>query len=125
MLLVAAVGCKTKSEPDGYRVVAYDGTNHHWTVIQTDSVNGERHAKQMVIECLLYQKGKEDMRIGPGVCNLSVGRNMVPNKIPDNDRAKFVSVYALSSGFYFTEGSGDSRVSQQFKIIDEKLLDAH
>jgi hypothetical protein len=124
-LLIVVIGCKNKQEREGYRVVAYDGTNHHWTLIQTDSLNGEHQTKRIVIECLLYQKGKEDIRTGPDVCDLRVGRNMVPNKTPDNDRAKLLSVYALSNGFYFTEGSGDNRISQQFKIIDEKLVDAH
>jgi hypothetical protein len=56
-LFVVVMGCKKKQEQEGYRVVAYDGTNDHWTLIQTDSVNGERQAKRIVIECLLYQKG--------------------------------------------------------------------
>jgi hypothetical protein len=121
--LLSFQGCKAKREPEGYRVVSYDGATQQWTIIRTETINGEHLRKRLIVGCLLYQKGKDDMRDGPNACELQVGRTLVPNLHPTGvNRATYMNVEQLGTGFYIAEGWGDDLVSQQFKIIKESLL---
>lgn len=120
-----AIGCKQAPAPDGFRVVSYDAPNHQWTIIHTETINGEHLKKRLIVECLLYQKGKDDMRDWPSACELQVGRTFVPNLHPTGpDRNKYLHVEELGTGFFVVEGWGDDLVSQQFKIVEETLLSA-
>lgn len=124
--LFIAVGCKQAREPDSYQVVSYDATNHQWTIIHTETINGEQLKKRLIVQCLLYQKGKDDIRDWPSACELQVGRTFVPNLHPSGpDRTKYLHVEELGTGFFVVEGWGDDLVSQQFKIIKENLLNSH
>lgn len=112
-------GCKTAHEPDGYRVVGYDGSTRQWTIVRAGSFEGKYLVKRLVVICSLYQWGDHDALLGPDVCHLQVGRLIIPNPQPDvAHRSQFLDVFEMPSEILaITEGYGADRVIQQFKIL--------
>jgi hypothetical protein len=112
IVLVGALdGCKTKEPPvDAWYVV--DMHNSQWTVIHTD--HSKHQQFRYVVTCNWYQWG--DRESVPGDCDLPVGKILVWNGLPDKP-SNFVDVW-ISGGdtLFITEGNGNDRVSQSFKI---------
>jgi len=73
-----STGCKRQLEPEGYRVVAYDGHTYQWTIIRTGTFDGQYLKKRLVVVCSSYKWGNHESVNGPEACHLQVGRMIVP-----------------------------------------------
>ena len=55
-LFVIGIGCTSKKpEPEGYRVMSYDATTHHWTILRTGTFGGKYLRKRLTVVCSLVQ----------------------------------------------------------------------
>jgi hypothetical protein len=119
MLLASLFSCKKAHEPEGYRVVSYDAASQQWTIIRNGTFDGKYMKKKLVIICTFYKWGEHEAVQGPDACHLQVGRLIVPNPMPDGaHRNQFVDVFEMpSETLSITEGDGEERVMQQFKIL--------
>lgn len=124
MFIALSCGCKKTQEPEGYRVVNYDAASHQWTIIRTGTFDGKYMTKKLVVVCMFYKWGKHDTVDGPDACHLQVGSLIVPSLESGNaDKAHFVTVFEMpNETLSITEGSGDDRVMQQFKIVSYSVL---
>lgn len=124
MLITLSCGCKKAVEPEGYRVVSYDAASHQWTIIRTGTFDGRYMKKKLVVVCMFYKWGEHDTVDGVDACHLQVGRLIVPSLESGNtDKASFVTVFEMpNETLSITEGSGDDRVMQQFKILSYSVL---
>lgn len=124
MFIALACGCKKTQEPEGYRVESYDAASHQWTIIRTGTFDGKYMTKKLVVVCTFYKWGDHDSMDGPDACHLQVGRLIVPSLESGNaDKAHFVTVFEMpNETLSITEGSGDDRVMQQFKIERYELV---
>jgi hypothetical protein len=126
LLLGFLVGCaKEAQQPEsGYRIVAYDNSTHQWTIIRSGVFSGKYLKKRLTVICNSYQGGNREAVTGPEACHLQVGRLIVPNPYPPNDkRYEFVDVLEMPHAtLAITEGDGEYQVSQQFTIVKYEVL---
>ncbi len=119
MFIALSCGCKKAQEPEGYRVVSYEAASHQWTIIRNGTFDGKYMTKKLVVVCMLYKWGEHETADGPDACHLQVGRLIVPSLESGNaDKNHFITVFEMpNETLSITEGSGDDRVMQQFKIL--------
>jgi hypothetical protein len=122
--LVVSLGCKKRSEPEGYRVVGYDATAHEWTILRNGTFNGKYLTKRLTVVCSSYKWGDHEAITGPDACHLQVGRMMIPNPLPpEGKRQEFLDIYEMpGETLSITEGDGPDRVVQQFSILKYEVL---
>jgi hypothetical protein len=121
--LLISTGCR-KPEQEGYRVTAYDGATYQWTIMRNGNFNGKYLRKRLIVLCDSYQWGQHESLSGEDACHLQVGELIVPNPIPgEGKEQEFVDVYEMPQEMLsITEGHGDDRVSQRFKILKYEVL---
>jgi hypothetical protein len=119
-----STGCKRQLEPEGYRVVAYDGHTYQWTIIRTGTFDGQYLKKRLVVVCSSYKWGNHESVNGPEACHLQVGRMIVPNPLPGQaHRDQFIDVFEMpDQSLSITEGDGEDRTMQQFKIMSYEVV---
>ena len=124
MFIVLSCGCKKAHEPEGYRVVSYEAASHLWTIIGNGTFDGKYMTKKLVVVCTLYKWGEHETVNGPDACHLQVGRLIVPSLGSGNaDKNHFITVFEMPNEILsITEGSGDDRVMQQFKILSYDVV---
>ena len=125
MFTALSCGCKKAHEPEGYRVVSYEAANHQWTIIRSGTFDSKYMTKKLVVVCMFYKWGEHDAVDGPDACHLQVGRLIVPSLESGNaDKSHFITVFEMpNETLSITEGSGDDRVMQQFKILSYTILE--
>lgn len=125
ILMAILTACRSKHEPEGYRVVDYDAASHQWTIIRTGTFDGQYMKKKLVVVCTFYEWGDRTPVQGSDACHLQVGRLIVPNPLPDaSHRSEFVDVFEMpTETLSITEGDGPDRTMQQFKILSYSVLD--
>ena len=123
-LVILSLGCSQKPGPEGYRVIGYDATTQQWTIIRTGTFDGKYLTKRLTVICSLYHWGDHEMITGPNVCDLQVGRLIVPNPFPPEGKRKdFLDVYEMPGQILsITEGDGADQVVQQFAILKYEVL---
>jgi len=116
--------CK-KSEPQGYRVVAYDGVTKQWTIIYSDydSAVGTSHRKRFVVVCDSYKRGDHDYLRGPDVCDLQVGELIDSNSSGKGQDHIYIDV-TDDQQLYIAQGEypDDERTVQFFNILKYEML---
>jgi hypothetical protein len=124
IVLTLSLGCKKVREPEGYRVVSFDAASHQWTIIRNGTFDGKYMTKQLVVVCMFYKWGEHETVDGPDACHLQVGRLIVPSLESGNaDKNHFITVFEMpNETLSITEGSGDDRVMQQFKIVSYNVV---
>lgn len=124
IVLTLSLGCKKTHEPEGYRVVGFDAASHQWTILRNGTFDGTYMTKRLVVVCMFYKWGEHETVDGPDACHLQVGRLIVPSLESGNaDKDHFITVFEMpNETLSITEGSGDDRVMQQFKILSYSLL---
>lgn len=124
LALILSVSCKKPMpEPEGYQVVSYDGRTHEWTIIQTGTFDGKLIKKRLVVQCESYQWGNHPHVDGLEACHLVVGRLMVPNSFMQDRKGPLLDIFEMPDEVLsITEGDGDNRVMQQFKILKNEVV---
>src|SRR3954469_693075 len=113
LALLLLASCKKPQEPDGYRVVSYDGRTHEWTIIRTGTFDGKFLRKRMVLLCESFKWGQRPSVTGEEACHLVVGHLIT-----------FTHVFEMPGEVLsITEGEGDDRVMQQFKILKYEVME--
>ena len=115
-LFLLACG-KPKSE-DYWKILSMD-ENRHFTVIH---INRARHEQtRYLLECSYYKWGDHEMVKGPDSCSIYVGQVLVPKRDAKDPQA-FVDVDGSQNDWLIiTEGSGQDRVTQGFKVLSAQL----
>jgi hypothetical protein len=115
---ISLTSCKTKPEPEGYRVVGYDAATQQWTIIRTGNFDGKFLTKRLIVVCEFYRWGSHEMVKGPDACHLVVGRLIVPNPLPSADkRSEFLDVFEMpSETLAITEGDGAGLLVATFLV---------
>jgi hypothetical protein len=123
-LLMLPVGCTKRTEPEGYRIIAYDARSHQWTILRTGTFDGKYLRKRLSVICSFYKWGDHESVSGPEACHLQVGRMMIPNLFPPpGKRREFLDVYEMpGETLSITEGAGEDREMQQFTILKYEVL---
>jgi hypothetical protein len=124
--LVLLVDCSTSSPRiEGYRIVSFDSKTGQWIVVRTGTFDGEYRVKRMTVVCDFYKWGNREPVIGKDACDLRVGRMMIPSSISNGRTGKeFLDIYEMSSDrLAITEGDGPDRISQQFVVLKQELLE--
>lgn len=123
-LLMVSIGCTKKPEVEGYRVVSYDATSHHWIILGNGTFDGKYLTKRITVVCSFFKWGDHEANTGPEACHLQVGRMIIPNPLPASEhRNEFLDVYEMPDEVLsITEGDGPDRVMQQFKIVKYEVL---
>ncbi len=112
--LGCAKGLERNANPGMCRVVAYDAATHRWTVRLNVVSDGKPVAKRLTVVCSQYMWGKLAPVTGPDACHLVVGRLIDPPT---------PNVTEMPPGVLkITQGVGDNRVIQQFKILKSEIL---
>ncbi|MGA9669973.1 MAG: hypothetical protein WBQ94_12240 [Terracidiphilus sp.] len=124
IVLTLSLGCKKVREPEGYRVVSFDAASHQWTIIRNGTFDGKYMTKRLVVVCMFYKWGEHETVDGTDACHLQVGRLIVPSLESGNaDKNHFITVFEMpDETLSITEGSGDDRVMQQFKIVSYNVV---
>jgi hypothetical protein len=122
-VLAPAFGCQ-KKRVEGYRVVGYDSSTNHWTLLRNGTFDGKYLTKRLTLICDFYKWGKHPAVAGPDACHLEVGRMIVPNTMPpEGRRSEFLDVYEMpTETLAITEGDGSDKVEQQFTILKYEVL---
>ncbi|WP_158794457.1 hypothetical protein [Granulicella sp. L60] len=120
---IFVTSCK-KPEPQGYRVVAYDGRTKEWTIIDSDidSETNKTHRKKLIVVCKSYKLGDHDFLKGSDVCDLQVGQlisTFIPKKDADREH---VFIDASDNQLYIARGDGDQKIVQFFDILKYEML---
>lgn len=121
--LLASTGCK-KPEPEGYRVVGYDAPTRQWTIMRNGVFDGKYLRKRLIVVCYSYRWGNHESILSENACHLQVGKLIVPNPMQGKGKEQeFVDIYERPDEMLsITEGRGDDRVLQQFKILKYEVL---
>lgn len=124
LVFTITLGCaKKKTEPEGYRVMAYEAATHQWTILRTGTFGGKYLRKRLVVVCDFYKWDNHEPVKGPDACHLVVGRLIVPNPLPKDKRSEFLDVFEMPDEVLsITEGDGNDRVMQQFTILKYEVL---
>jgi hypothetical protein len=122
--LIVSLACTQrraqKTEPEGYRVIAYDARTHQWTILRTGTFDGKYLRKRLTVVCSFWKWGDREPVIGPEACHLQVGRLMIPNQIP---RGKFLDIFEMADEtLSITEGDPTDQVAQHFSILKYEVL---
>jgi hypothetical protein len=118
---IALLLCCSKPNPkvEGYRVVSYDSRTGQWTILRSGTFSGEYRVKRMTVVCDFYKWGEHEPVNGKDACNLHIGRLMATTTGKD-----FLDIYEMSpERLAITEGYGADRVSQQFVVLKQELLE--
>lgn len=112
-----------RSEPEGYRVVAYDASTSEWTIIRTGVFDGKFLKKRMVVVCEFYrQAAAEHAVLGRTACHLQVGRLMVPN--PTGKGEQHLDISELpNEALIIVQGEGLNEVTQSFSIHKYEVVE--
>ena len=121
--LLISTGCK-KPEPEGYRVVGYDAATRQWTIMRNGVFDGKYLRKRLIVVCYSYRWGNHESILAENACHLQVGKLIVPNAMPGKGKEQeFLDIYEMPDEMLsITEGRGDDRVLQLFKIITYEVL---
>jgi hypothetical protein len=124
LLGLILMGCAKKHKQEGYRIVSYDSSDHHWVISRNGTFDGNYMVKHLIVECVMYQWGKREPVRNSEACHLQVGQLIVPNPIPDPKKPdEFVDVFEMpNSMLSITEGMGSNRQMQIFKIVKYEVL---
>jgi hypothetical protein len=123
LVLFLGCSCQKKAEPEGYRVLSYDGLTRQWIILHTETFDGKYLKMRLTVVCSLYQWGDHKAVSGPDACLLYVGYLMTPNLSPPAGRDdKFLHISAAGEKLEITEGRGDNRVHQEFRILKNEVL---
>jgi len=113
-----------QAEPEGYRVLSYDSESHQWAILRNGTFDGKYLRKRITVLCNSFKMGDLEAVTGPDVCHLQVGRMIISNRFPPEEkRQDFVDIHEMPGGVLtLTEGYGADRVMQQFKILKYEVL---
>ena len=111
--------------PRGYRVMAYDGQTHQYTIYRNGTYDGKYLVKKIVVVCDLYQRGKNPPVRGPTECDLEVGEfyPVGPNTLSRDKGPAFVNESAdrlTVTVFERRHDIGD--VYQKFNVVSIEML---
>ena len=70
---------------------------------------------------VLYKEANKDPIIGPSVCDLQVGRLLVPS-VSETDPEGYLNVFERPEGIAIIEGTASNRIEQDFSILKYEVL---
>ena len=111
------------ASPEGLLVLSHDTTTKQWTFIRSMHVDNKLQKKRITAVCSFYGWGSRELSDGPDACDLLVGR-FIQSRIFANvnhERGGHLYIFEDSDTLTVTEGDGDDRVMQQFRILENKM----
>jgi hypothetical protein len=123
MILVTggAVALAESKTVEGYRVMAYDGRTHQYTIHFNRTFDGKCLVKKIVVVCTSYKWGNHPPNSGETACGLPVG-SLYPLHRPREQKGGFVMVTEQNDFFAIVEGIGPDQVVQSFKVVSIEVL---
>lgn len=121
LVLFLGCSCHKKAEPEGYRVLSYDGLTRQWIILHTETMDGKYLKMRLTVVCSLSRQGDHEAVTGPDACLLYVGYLMRPNLFAERDD-EFLHISAAGEKLEITEGRGKNRVHQEFRILKNEVL---
>jgi hypothetical protein len=109
------------AQPEGYRVTAYNGNTHQWTLIRNGTFAGGYQVKKLVVQCKWLVNTDLSRTYGPQACALQVGQ-FFGFKISLDPNAPLVNVDDLGDTLLITEGTLHRNTKQVFGIVSERLI---
>ena len=108
--------------------MSHDVASGRWTFIRvTHPEEGKVAEKRITATCSSYQWGHRDPVTGPNACGLLVGRYIQDRYSLKQNEAQLGHLYIFEDPnmdiLTIMEGDGDDRVSQQFKVIESRVLE--
>jgi hypothetical protein len=106
---------------EGYRVRAYDGRTHQYTIHRDVTFDGKYMVKKIVMICKLYQIGNYQPVTDATVCELPIGK-FYPSHRPREEKGGFLLISEQNDRLSITEGIGANRILQSFTVLSIEVL---
>jgi hypothetical protein len=117
-----AVAFAECNEPRGYRVMAYDGRTHQYTIHRNGTFDGKYLVKKIVVVCQSYQAGNRAPVKGETACDLGVGSFYPVGEASLTREGGPVVVLEQDDYFAITEGRGENEVRRTFNVVSIEVL---
>jgi hypothetical protein len=126
VLICLNLSCSQRVSPEGIRVMSHDAASGRWTFVRvTQQKKGRVLKNEITGICSSYHWSNRKLVTGPDACSLLVGRFIQDRVFLEKNEAHLGHGYIFEDSDTLTiiEGDGDDRVSQQFKVIESRVLE--
>jgi hypothetical protein len=120
-MMAGAAVAQPQPTSEGYRVMAYDGRAHQYTIHRNGTVDGKYMVKKIVMICKLYQVGNYQPVTDATICELPIGK-FYPSYRPREEKGGFLLISEQNDRFSITEGIGAHRILQSFTVLSIEVL---
>jgi hypothetical protein len=117
----APVAAENGPVAEGYRVMAYDGRTHQYTIHRNGTVDGRYLVKKIVVLCASHRSSRRGRVMGETACDLPVGK-LFQVHVSDDGQHNSAHITEQNDLFSIVEGKGADQIVQRFNVLSVEVL---